>query len=145
MLLTLAACCSRAPDPLTEVLNPTGLHFHPVMGPDDPGTTAFLYEGKTLHLGPQKTFQLSRVHRTLDINNRPALGFELAAQDQDAFEALTTSLGGSRMAIVVGNRVITAPAFNEPLRLGGQITGGRDGFSEQEVQDLLTALIPQSD
>jgi len=140
-LLAMAASCAPDPAPLTEVLNPTGVSVHAVVGESEPGATKYALGDSSVYLASPEPFQFSRLFKSADDRGRLAIGFSIVKEDQERFEAWTTLLTGSRMAVVIGDRVITAPTINDPLRTGGQITGGNEGFTDEEVQSMLQSMV----
>lgn len=141
-LLLMAACCAQDPAPLTEVLNPTGVSLHAVVGESEPGATMYSLGDATVYLAAPAPFRFSRVFKSADDRGRLTIGFSIASEDQAGFEAWTTSLTGSRIAVVVGDQIVTAPTINDPLRAGGQISGGGEGFTDNEVQSMLVSMNP---
>ncbi|WP_145195497.1 SecDF P1 head subdomain-containing protein [Planctomycetes bacterium Poly30] len=75
-----------------------------------------------------------------DQNERPALGFNVAAADHDRFEAFTDAHEGQQLAIVLGSDILTRPNLNSALRTGGVITGGRFGFKKSDVEFFVQML-----
>lgn len=58
-----------------------------------------------------------------------------------AFGGLTQRNVGRQVAIVLHGRVVSAPRINSPIAGGQlQITGGADGFSQAEVDSLLSTF-----
>lgn len=83
---------------------------------------------------------LDRSFASFDMNGRHALGFDVTPSRQTHFEAFTTQHEGEQMALLVGTRIITRPNLNSPLRSGGIITGGANGFTLEEVQSLSALM-----
>ncbi|GAB6053921.1 hypothetical protein JCM17960_27410 [Magnetospira thiophila] len=75
---------------------------------------------------------------TLDQQNRPVVSFRFDGPGGRKFAKITTENTGRPFAIVLDDKVISAPRINEPI-LGGSgiITGG---FSVQEANDLALLL-----
>ncbi|MFP5287811.1 MAG: protein translocase subunit SecD, partial [Thermoanaerobaculia bacterium] len=78
-------------------------------------------------------------------NARPSLGqfrdpiveFSLTPTGSEAFAKLTGENVGQHLAIVLDNRVVSAPRINSRISDSGIIEGG---FDQQEAQDLATVL-----
>lgn len=76
------------------------------------------------------------------------VNFELTAEGSDKFAALTERLSppqnggvGKELAIVVDQRVISAPTVQDKIVGSGEITlGGTDSVAESETKDLATQL-----
>lgn len=83
---------------------------------------------------------LTRIRAHLDGNGSPAIAFDVKKARQADFEAYTKSIVGMNMAIIVGEEILTAPMLTSPLRTGAVITGGRTGFAEEEVRDLVIMM-----
>ena len=70
--------------------------------------------------------------------NMPIINFTLNAQGAKIFGDFTGANVGKRLAIVLDNRVYSAPSINERIGGGsGQISGG---FSVEEARDVAIAL-----
>ncbi len=70
----------------------------------------------------------------------PAVQFELAEHRKSAFGDFTEEFKGRYMAIILNGQVHSAPVIQNRLPGGGIITGGLDGFSPEEVKELVTVL-----
>jgi SecD/SecF fusion protein len=70
--------------------------------------------------------------------SEPQVGFKFDATGARLFGRITQQNTGKRMAIVIDNKILSAPTINEPI-LGGQgvITGN---FTTTEARDLSTML-----
>ncbi len=73
----------------------------------------------------------------LDQYGKPAVDFELKSSSADKFGEATARLIGKRMAIVLDNKVISAPVVRSRISNAGQITGD---FTSQEASDLALVL-----
>ncbi len=80
---------------------------------------------------------LRTARQTLDENNRPAIGFSLNTEGARKFGRATGDNVGRRLAIVLDNRVESAPVIEERITDEGRITGT---FTLQEAQDLALIL-----
>jgi preprotein translocase subunit SecD len=74
---------------------------------------------------------------TLDENNLPAVSFSLNQDGARRFGLLTEQNINRRLAIVLDNRVMSAPVIQSRITDQGQITGS---FTQQEAQDLSLVL-----
>ena len=83
---------------------------------------------------------MTRFFPTHDRGGYPVVGFEVAPDRQDDFEAFTKHHEGEQMAILVGSEIATMPYISSPLRAGGIITSGSSSFSQQAVAALCSLL-----
>jgi preprotein translocase subunit SecD len=74
---------------------------------------------------------------SLDQNNRPAVSFTLSGDGARRFGQLTEQNIGRYLAIVLDNRVFTAPRIDGRISDQGQIYGS---FTQQEAADLALVL-----
>ncbi len=73
-----------------------------------------------------------------DQNNQPVINFSLNSQGAQIFGDFTGKNVGKRLAVVLDNRVYSAPVIRERIGGGsGQISGG---FSVKEAHDVAIAL-----
>ena len=83
---------------------------------------------------------LKYVGPDLDRFNRPAVRFEFEEFRKPAFGDFTEEYENRLMAIVLNNEVFSAPNIEQRLPGQGVITGGRNGFSQTEMRELITVL-----
>jgi preprotein translocase subunit SecD len=82
---------------------------------------------------------LRSVRRTVDEWNSPAVSFTLNSEAGRRFEKLTTENIGKRIAIILDNRIISAPSVESAIpAVSGGIIRGR--FSPEEAEDLVVML-----
>lgn len=74
---------------------------------------------------------------TIDQNNQPAVSFTLTADGARKFGTVTSANIGRQLAIILDNRVSSAPTIQSRITDNGQITGS---FTQQEAQDLSLVL-----
>jgi preprotein translocase subunit SecD len=74
---------------------------------------------------------------TLDQNNAPAVSFTLTNDGARKFGDVTAGNIGKQLAIILDNRVFSAPRIESRITDQGQITGS---FTTQEAQDLSLVL-----
>jgi preprotein translocase subunit SecD len=74
---------------------------------------------------------------TLDQNNRPAVSFTLSGDGARRFGQVTEQNIGRYLAVVLDNRVDTAPRIDGRITDQGQIFGN---FTQQEASDLALVL-----
>jgi preprotein translocase subunit SecD len=74
---------------------------------------------------------------TLDENNRPAVGFSLNSEGAQKFSKVTGENVGRFLAIILDNRVQSAPRIESRISDEGRISGS---FTSQEVADLALTL-----
>lgn len=70
----------------------------------------------------------------------PAVGFKVKAQARGDFAKLTRSNVGRQLAIVLNERIATAPNIESELSGASVITGGPGGYKNDEVEDLIATL-----
>jgi preprotein translocase subunit SecD len=102
--------------------------------PGQPATT--VYYG--LRRVPAVTGRdLRNARPTLDENNRPAVSFSLNNDGARKFGIFTQANVGRQLAIVLDNRVVSAPRIESRIDDEGRISGN---FTTQEAQDLSLVL-----
>ncbi len=69
--------------------------------------------------------------------NQPVVAFHLSAEGAKMFGETTGANVGRGLAIILDNRVVSAPVINSRITDSGVIEGN---FTQQEVQDLVTTL-----
>ena len=80
---------------------------------------------------------LRNARPSLDENNLPAVGFSLNQDGARRFGDLTEQNVNRQLAIILDNRVVSAPVIQSRITDEGQITGA---FTQQEAQDLGLVL-----
>ena len=113
---------------------------------DNPAEPNVLVQRRVLVAGEQ----LTDAKAAFDQYNRPVVSFRFNAQGARRFGDATTQNVGHRFAIVLDNKVISAPVINEPITGGsGQISGNFTTETANDLSVLLRAgalpapLIPQ--
>ena len=84
--------------------------------------------------------QLQYVGPSVDQAGFPAVRFEFDEQYKAAFADFTEEYEGRQMAIVLNGKVNSAPVIQQRLPGGGIINGGVQGFSQEEMTELITVL-----
>jgi len=69
--------------------------------------------------------------------NQPVVAFHLSADGAKMFGEATGANVGRGLAIILDNRVVSAPVINSRITDSGIVEGN---FTQQEVQDLVTTL-----
>ena len=80
---------------------------------------------------------LRNARPTLDENNLPAVGFSLNSDGARKFGTATEQNIGRQLAIILDNRVFSAPVVQSRISDEGRISGA---FTQQEAQDLSLVL-----
>ena len=80
---------------------------------------------------------LRNARPTLDENSRPAVAFSLNNEGAARFGAFTQNNINRQLAIVLDNRVFSAPRIEERINDEGRISGN---FTQQEATDLALVL-----
>jgi preprotein translocase subunit SecD len=79
---------------------------------------------------------ITNARPSVDQNNLPAVSFTLSGEGARKFGTVTESNIGRRLAIILDNRVMSAPTIQSRITDNGQITG----VSRDEVNDLSLIL-----
>lgn len=111
-----------------------------VSGVDDRGITGSA--GGTLYYIVRRTAAISgrdlrNARPTLDENNRPAVSFSLNREGAQKFGRVTSENIGRQLAIILDNRVMSAPVIESRITDEGRISGS---FTQEEVNDLSLTL-----
>lgn len=80
---------------------------------------------------------LKTAYISQDEFGRPAVGFELKSEAASKFAEFTSKNIGKRLAIVLEDKVVSAPVIRSRISDRGQITGN---FTPEEVRDLALIL-----
>lgn len=80
---------------------------------------------------------LKTARKSSDSNGSPSVGFALTSEGAELFAAATEQHVGERLAIVLDNRVFSAPTIDEKIGAEGIIRGR---FTVQEANDLALLL-----
>ena len=80
---------------------------------------------------------LRSARQTLDENNQPAVSFSLNRDGARKFGQVTSQNIGKQLAVILDNRVQTAPTIQSRITDEGEITGQ---FTQQEAADLALQL-----
>jgi preprotein translocase subunit SecD len=112
-----------------------------VPGTSDPAN-AGAAPGSTIYyvlrrVAPITGRDLRSARQSLDQNNQPAVSFTLSNDGARRFGALTETNIGRNLAIVLDNKVFSAPRIDGRITDNGQIFGS---FTTQEAQDLALVL-----
>jgi preprotein translocase subunit SecD len=83
---------------------------------------------------------LRDAYSTRDDNGHPAVGFNLKADGAQRFARLTEGNIGKQLAIVLDNKIQSAPTVEMRISDSGIIRGGPEGFAPQQAQDLALTL-----
>ena len=83
---------------------------------------------------------LDFVGRSQDQHGFSAVRFEFQEHRKAAFADFTEDFRQRQMAIILNQKIHSAPVIQNRLPGGGIITGGTNGFSTEEVQELITVL-----
>jgi len=102
-------------------------------GGGTPGTVYYALRRASVVTGRD----LRNARPSLDENNLPAVGFSLNADGARKFGAATEANIGKQLAIVLDNRVYSAPVIQSRISDEGRISGS---FTQQEAQDLSLTL-----
>ena len=115
------------------------LTFRVEVDPSDPAAERFVYEDQEVYLGEARSYAV-RVFASQDDLGLPAIGFELEQAYFQEFGDFTEANQKKRMAILLGERIVTFPQINGRLQGSGVIEGGPGGFTAEEVQALVASM-----
>lgn len=101
--------------------------------PSRDGTEWFLLDKIPVITGQD----LKTAYVGVDQFGQPAVNFELKSEAAKKFEEFTEKNIGKRLAIVLDEKVVSAPVIRSKISDKGQITGN---FTAQEAQDLALIL-----
>ena len=102
-------------------------------GGGTPGTVYYLVR----RVAPVTGRDLRTSRPTLDENNLPAVSFTFNQEGAQRFGQFTEQNIGRGLAVILDNRVFTAPTIQSRIADEGRITGS---FTQQEAQDLSLVL-----
>ena len=102
-------------------------------GGGTPGTVYYIVR----RVAPVTGRDLRNSRPTLDENNLPAVSFTFNQDGARRFGQFTEQNIGRSLAIILDNRVFTAPTIQSRIADEGRITGS---FTQQEAQDLSLVL-----
>jgi len=105
----------------------------PAAGAGTPGTVYYAVRRASVVTGRD----LRNARPTLDENNLPAVSFSFNSEGARKFGAATETNIGRQLAIVLDNRVFSAPVIQSRISDEGRISGS---FTQQEAQDLSLVL-----
>ena len=113
-----------------------------VPGTSDPANAGAAAPGSTIYyvvrrVAPITGRDLRTARPSLDQNNQPAVSFTLSNDGAKRMGALTEQNIGRSLAIVLDNKVFSAPRIDGRITDNGQIFGS---FTTQEAQDLALVL-----
>jgi protein-export membrane protein SecD len=101
---------------------------------ENPEGTPLLVKRRALVSGEM----LTSASQSFDQNNRPAIAFRFNGMGARRFAEATTQNVGKRFAIILDNKVISAPSINEPITGGsGEIYGN---FTLESASNLALML-----
>ncbi len=107
--------------------------------PDEVGAQVFEFENGSVMLSEAKYYKV-KVYGSADHLGLPALGFTVADDQREDFGDFTESLKGQKLAVIVDGKIITLPEVLGRLGIGGILSGGRGGFTEEEVNELIASI-----
>lgn len=95
---------------------------------------------RSLDSHAERPWHLTDADAEREQNGEKAVGFAFDPQGADYFGELTAANIGKPMAIVLDNKVISAPVINSKISSRGIITGGQNGFTDSEQEYLVSTL-----
>jgi preprotein translocase subunit SecD len=106
-------------------------------GYDNPWVTAEL-KGKELRFGSGISFEVDAAFPTQDRDGRIAIGYKVV--DVEGYRAFTKKVAGRQVGIFVDGKLLSAPTVEGPIAGQGVLSGGSEGFSEDEATRLIQYL-----
>lgn len=110
-----------------------GLRKGELPDPDEPEPRWHLVKNQTELTGKY----LSAVYPTYGEGMEPVVGFKMNARGSKIFSRLTERNQGSPLAIILDDKLVSAPNIKERISGSGVISGG---FKQKEVNDLVATL-----
>lgn len=100
-----------------------------------------LWDKPGLRLTPAEgTWRVARAFSTPDQRGFPAIGFEMDAPGASLLSDLTGANLGKQMAVILDDKVYTAPVLRGKISSNGIIEGGRSGFGQTEIDYIVNTL-----
>lgn len=139
------AACRTKPQPTPP---PAELAVAEVADAPGPGIAAHPFarvtERTTVLLHEPETFRVARAFPTNDDTGYPAVGFELAAEEQNRFRRWTAERVGRGMAVLVDGDLMLVATLQSELPGSGYVAGGPRPFTQAEVERLIARLDPKT-
>ncbi len=110
---------------------------HYVLGYITPGPDG---KPRSLDAHMPKPWQLTDARPERQHSGEFVVGFHFDPQGADYFGELTEANKEKPMAIVLDNKVISAPYIRAKITASGIIEGGKDGFADDELTYLVSTL-----
>ena len=104
---------------------------------DNPWVSA-AWRGRQLRFGSGISFEVEAVFPTQDRDGRIAIGYKVV--DVEGYRAFTEKVAGRQVGIFVDGKLLSAPAVEGPIAGQGVLTGGSEGFSDEEATRLIQYL-----
>ena len=70
----------------------------------------------------------------------PAIGFKMREDSAERFHEFTRRKIGRKMCLLLDGEVLMAPLISAPIGPHGIITGGSEGFTKREVDEIIVRL-----
>ena len=112
---------------------PEGMEIIPGSADTPGGGTSYYMVRRAAAVGGR---DITNARPSVDQNNLPAVSFTLSSAGAAKFGTVTETNIGRRLAIILDNRVMSAPTIQSRITDNGQITG----VSRDEVNDLSLIL-----
>jgi preprotein translocase subunit SecD len=120
------------------------LQFAAEVGPGEEATAReYEHEGEKLRLGALRAFEIKTVNVCQDDFGLPALEFEIADQQKEAFRQWTAGLVGRRLVVLVEGNVVTAAVVQSALPGRGIVGFGAQHRTQAEVRELAERIRAQ--
>jgi len=139
LFLGLAFSCAQAPVDAGASL----FAVRTEVAAGTPGAVAYdtTYDNTAeVWFGPAQPFRLAYAGKTVLSDGNPGIAFEIAASEAKAFSDYTAAHVDQLMAIEVDGRILVAPRIVDRLGPSGVIDGGSNGFTQEELDDIVMTL-----
>lgn len=81
------------------------------------------------------------LRETKDESGGAAIAFGFSVDREGAIGAFMETGVGQKLAIAVGNHILSTATLHFPMKAGGIISGGNSGFAEVEARDVVGAMM----
>ena len=104
----------------------------------------FEFDGKTLLLGPPRSFRVSEAKVVQTSSGKPSVFFRIHPDEAEQFKQWTAANLNSQIALLVDHRVAFANKLNTEFPGYGVIFPPPAGWTQEQAQALATRLAQSS-
>lgn len=95
-------------------------------------------DGRELRFGKVASFEVESCFPSEDRTGRMGVGYVVV--DEEGFRAFTREHTSRQVGVFVDQSLLSVPVIEGEIPGSGILTGGREGFSEERVRELLAYL-----